>query len=182
MPPDTQKVVDLSDEALDVFFANESENIAFGTSERNLCSRLGIALTGLLPEYGLEAYYVDAEYNRKQGGEVKTIIDGDMEVVEVTCDLIVHSRREIMARDNILAYEMKKSYRPTAEKESDRSRLIAMTKSSYDDIWSSDGITHPEHVCGYMLGVYLELDVEARSYLIERYREGERVETRKGQF
>jgi hypothetical protein len=182
MSLDSKDVASLSDEALEDFFANEAENIAFGTHEQNLCARLGLALRDLLPEYGLEDYYVDAEYNRNQDGQVKTIINDNEEVVKITCDLILHSRGEILERDNILAYEIKKSSRSADEKESDRNRLIAMTKQRGDDIWPADGNTHLEHVCGYLLGTYVELDVEARSYLLEHYRRGKIVEDREGQF
>ena len=31
----------------------------------------------LLPEYHLTNYFVDSEYNRKQGGGIKTMLDKD---------------------------------------------------------------------------------------------------------
>lgn len=67
---------------------------------------------------------------------------------------------------------MKKSSRPDNEKDSDRERLSCLTKSSYDDIWSYDGITLPEHVCRYVLGVYYEINFEKRLINIEYYRKG----------
>src|SRR5699024_5877495 len=60
--------------------------------------------------------------------------------------------------DNLIALEMKKSYRPMKEKENDKARLVALTKDSYDGVWSFDGKTLPEHVCGYDLGIYYEID------------------------
>lgn len=56
------------------------------------CSRLGIQFENLLPAYHLTDCYADSEYNRKRGGQIKTIISGDTEVIRLTCDLIVHSR------------------------------------------------------------------------------------------
>ncbi len=50
-----------------------------------------------------------------------------------------------------------------------------MTKPSYDDIWSNDGTTHPEHVCGYRLGVYIELNNKTRTALIDYFMGGERT-------
>lgn len=44
------------------------------------------------------------------------------------------------------------------EKENDKARLVALTKDSYDGVWSFDGKTLPEHVCGYDLGIYYEID------------------------
>ena len=102
-----------------------------------------------------------------------------MEVVTINCDLILHSRGEKMGNDNLIAIEMKKSTRPEEEKLSDKLRLRALTKSSYDDIWSYDGKAHPEHVCGYQLGIYIEIDIDKRNYLVEGYIGGKKkLETR----
>ena len=87
-------------------------------------------------------------------------------------DLILHSRGEIPGRDNLIAIEMKKAQRPEMEKIQDRTRLRAMTKSNPRELWSADGITQPEHVCGYELGVYIELDVRSAAYRVEEYRAG----------
>ncbi len=62
---------------------------------------------------------------------------------------------------------MKKSNRPTYEKESDRVRLMALTKDSYDDIWSFDGKTLPENVCRYALGIYYEINPSRRTIDLE---------------
>ncbi len=47
-----------------------------------------------------------------------------------------------------------------------------MTKPSYDDVWSLDGLTMPEHVCGYELGCYLEIDVLANQMTLEKFQNG----------
>ena len=165
MPFERQQLMGILDQSLDTFFVAEAENIALGTNERNLCGRLAIHLSQLLPEYGLKEYYADTEYNRKQDGSVKTILDHRSVIVTINCDLILHSRGELIKEDNLIAFEMKKSTRPQQEKESDRDRLRALTKESFDDIWSADGIAHPEHVCGYRLGVFIEVDVNERKYI-----------------
>lgn len=163
------------EEAKTSFFIKEKRNITSRVSERNLCGRLSINLELLLEKYKLKGYYTDTEYNRKQNERVKTILDQNMEVVTINCDLIVHSRGEKMGNDNLIAVEMKKSTRPEAEKLSDKMRLRALTKSSYDDIWSYDGKAHPEHVCGYQLGIYLELNIEKSIYLVEGFIGGVRA-------
>ena len=85
-----------------------------------------------------------------------------MVVVPIQCDLIVHSRGKNIENDNLIAIEMKKSTRPKSEFIDDRKRLRALTKESYDDIWSNDGIALPELVCGYDIGIYLILDIGKR--------------------
>ena len=72
---------------------------------------------------------------------------------------------------------MKKSYRPVKEKENDKARLVALTKDSYDEVWSFDGKTLPEHVCGYDLGIYYEIDSKNCLVYIEYYVKGKKVRT-----
>lgn len=165
-------VEDILHKSLDEFFTREVDSILTTVNERNNCGRLAIYLEHHTKNAGLSEYYADPEYNRKQGGKVKTILGGDMKIITVNCDLILHSRGVSISQDNLIAIEMKKSKRPEREKNNDRDRLRAMTKSSYDDIWSNDGNTHPEHVCGYMLGVYIELDVATRVAKLEYYKGG----------
>lgn len=163
-------------EAIDIFFVEERENIIDDIAERNLCGRLSIYLTNKLQEHNITGYYADPEYNRKQGGQVKTILDDEFNIVTIQSDLIVHSRGNNIEQDNLIAIEMKKSTRPEHEKIADRKRLRAMTKISYDGVWSADGETHPEHVCGYNLGIYIILNIAEHSYTLEYYRLGEQFE------
>jgi len=164
-----QNIFELS---IDIFFSEELENILNDVNERNLCGRLAIYLENAAKENRIKGYYADPEYNRKQNGQVKTILDEEMNVVNINCDIILHSRGNIVAQDNLIAIEMKKSNRPEEEKESDKKRLRALTKDSYDDIWSFDGVALPEHVCGYILGFYMELNIKARNCLLECYQKG----------
>jgi hypothetical protein len=71
---------------------------------------------------------------------------------------------------------MKKFDRPEVRKQSDRNRLQALTKISFNDVWNADGATSPEHVCGYALGVFMELNRFTRACLIEYYKEGSQQE------
>jgi hypothetical protein len=178
----TDELDAIFEESFDSFLAQESANIVNGVSERNLCGRLALCLEVFKSKYGLKNYYADTEYNRKQNGKVKTVLDDDLQVIVINCDLIFHSRGEIVERDNLIAIEMKKADRPEAEKFKDRARLRAMTKASYDGVWSYDGKTHPEHVCGYELGIYVELDSNRRTFRIEEFRGGNGIAVRRGKF
>ena len=174
---------DLTNEAFDVFVSSDLDNILANVSERNLCSRLGFHMNHLLHKYGLTYYFIDSEYNRKQNDLIKTILDDNLEVVTINCDLILHSRGRSVQHDNLITIEMKKSNRPRKEKEKDRKRLRALTKDGFgDDIWSGDGKTHPEHVCNYQLGFYIELDISSRTFLFEQYERGRKQKEWKRQF
>ena len=96
-----------------------------------------------------------------------------------SANFLLTSRGEIVEKDNLIALEMKKSYWLKKEKEDDRARLTALTRSSYDGVWSFDGKTLPEHVCGYDLGICYEIDLKTRLIYIEYYVKGELVEKHK---
>jgi len=162
--------------SLDVFFQYEVQEVLEGVNERNNCGRLAIYIQQTAQDHGLDGYFADTEYNRKQDGKVKTILDSEMKVVAINCDLILHSRGQFVAEDNLIAVEVKKRDRPKAEKDKDRERLRALTKASYGDIWSADGSALPEHVCGYALGIFVELDRAQRICRLEYYRSGEMFE------
>lgn len=170
------------DESIKTFFLEERENILSEVAERNLCGRLSIYLTNALFNHDVKGYFADTEYNRKQGGKVKTVKLGQEKIVTIQSDLIVHTRGSIVDGDNFIAIEMKKSTRPEAEKIADRERLVAMTMKSYDGVWSSGDGTHPEHVCDYKLGVFIILDIKAESYILEFYQLGELTEIKTGEF
>lgn len=175
MPISDYALFKVWEETLSDFFEREAAQIIKDINERNLCGRMAYYLQERAKAWGLDGYYADPEYNRKQEGRVKTIINGQSKVVPITCDLILHTRGESIQNDNLIAVELKKSDRSEDEKQKDRERLMALTKSSYDGVWYNDGTAHPEHVCGYRLGVYLELDRFARTAILERYQGGERT-------
>lgn len=159
------------------FIDSEKSHILGGVSERCLCSNLATYLRTEIKEEGIN-YYCDVEYNRNDG-RVKTIIDNDLCITRVTCDLIVHSRGESLSNDNLIALEMKKSSRSLKEKQKDKNRLIALTKKFDKEIWSADGKTFPEHVCGYKLGIYYEINPTHKYILLETYRNGAKEVTKR---
>ena len=117
------------------FLKTDRSLIDDDVAERTLCGALKSHLEKELSFAKIKGYYVDVEYNRNYG-QVKTILDDNFEVVSIQCDLIVHSRGNNIKQDNLLAIEMKKSYRDQFSKDLDRMRLRALTKSTYDnDIW-----------------------------------------------
>lgn len=153
------------------FLVQEGKFIDSNVAERSICGRLMYYLQKEFDESMIKGYYVDVEYNRN-GEKIKTILGHNLEVISITCDLIVHSRGEIIAQDNLLALEMKKAHSPHEGKRNDKNRLMALTKKSYDDVWTYDGIAFPEHVCGYLLGIYYEIDINRKEVLIEYYTNG----------
>jgi len=172
----------LFNESLNIFLTYETENILDTVAERNLCGRLAIYMTPKLEEYGIKNYFADTEYNRKQAGRVKTMLDNEENIIAIQCDLIIHSRGNFIKHDNLIAIEMKKSTRPEFEKVADRKRLRTMTKDSYDGVWSWEAEVHPEHVCGYLLGVYVIINILKRSCLIEYYSHGNLINQRSQNF
>jgi len=154
------------------FLLREVDNIQNGVAERNLCGRLSIYLSENINKSEFSEYYVDPEYNRNYDGRIKTILDEEFNEIVINCDIIIHSRGKNIKQDNLIAFEMKKSNRSQEEKDSDRKRLRALTKDSYDDVWSADGITLPEYVCGYVWGIYLEINNIERTQLVEHYQKG----------
>jgi hypothetical protein len=145
-------------------------------SERTLCGALMLALYEVVKNTEFSNYYIDVEYNRNRGSKLKTIkkktIRKAERVVQINCDLIMHSRCENVALDNLIAIEMKKSTEREENKDSDRERLECLTSDSFDDIWSYDGKSLPEHVCRYMLGVYCEINFTKKEIAVEYYKKG----------
>ncbi len=155
----------------------EKNRILFetGVSERTLCGALMLELYDeIRRDTRFAGYYVDVEYNRNRRSNQRRwakeiCLDG--EPVRINCDLILHSRGAIPECDNLLALEMKKSYRPKQEKHNDRNRLRVLTLP--DDC--SEAVDPPvdpnKYVCGYKLGVYYEISITGKSY-IEYYING----------
>lgn len=168
------EMVSFFEKANEEFITTDSSLILSRASERSLCGALMQRLNQYLPER-CSSYHVDVEYNRRQGGKIKTIMSDQLSIINITCDLIVHSRGENIEQDNLICLEMKKSYRSDEEKNKDRERVRILTKDSYDDVWSYDGKTLPEHVCRYVLGIYYEINITLRMILIEYYSKGEFV-------
>lgn len=45
-----------------------------------------------------------------------------------------------------------------------------MTRIPFEGVWPIDA--HPEHVCGYAVGVYVEIDIDQRELRLEFYKKG----------
>ncbi len=165
------RLIHIFEKANNDFIMKEMNLILSGVSERTLCGALMLFLSNEIRESLFREYYVDVEYNRNNG-KIKTIKNNREEVITINCDLIVHSRGEIIEQDNLLALEMKKSTASDREKLKDKERLMALTKDTFDDVWSYDGKSFPEHVCRYILGVYYEVNIQKRTIQIEYYRKG----------
>lgn len=162
------------DQSFADFMSFDLDNVCNGVSERNLCGRLSYHMQLHANAVGLDRYFCDVEYNRMQNGRLKVMLPrGSMSEVSIVCDLILHSRGAFPGSDNLIAVEMKKSSRPAMERDADRLRLATLTRVSYDDVWSSDGVTHPEFVCGYILGYYIEIDERRRRFNLEVYESGQ---------
>lgn len=154
---------------------SDSSLFESNVSERTMCGALMIHLNDSIRNSEYFKYYVDVEYNRNMNRNIKTIVDGNSNVINVCCDLIVHSRGEILEQDNLIAIEMKKNYRDNHEKKKDIDRLIALTKESFDGVFSADGLTLPSHVCRYILGVYYEIDDRNNKITCILFKNGEQI-------
>jgi len=95
--------------ALDEFFVRESAALCEYVAERNNCGRLAIYMQRAADEAGLVGYIADPEYNRKQGGQIKTTMDSDLQVITITPDVVLHSRGARIEDDNLIVVEMKKA-------------------------------------------------------------------------
>lgn len=171
-----ERLIEIFESANRKFVSDDLDLLLSKVSERTLCGALMLHLNSHIKNSMFADYKVDVEYNRNKNAKVKTYlktISGPKDkIVKINCDLIVHSRGNIINQDNLIAVEMKKSNRKQEEKDSDRERLMALTKDSYDDIWSFDGTTLPQHVCRYVLGIYYEVDYKNQIIKIEYYSKG----------
>lgn len=147
-------------------------------SEPGMCGALMIHLHDLMQKDGeYVGYYTDLEYNRNIGypdHQKKVIIQRNGKTRRIKCDLIIHSRGEKICQDNLLAVEMKKTYRSKIDKQADRDRLMALTSDWYNGK-ARPHTSLPEYVCGYVLGIYYELDLPHHRCWIEYFYGGQSV-------
>ena len=167
-------------EANELFLKQDIDLFDSKVAERALCGALMNHFNNLMVKHGgYDGYFTDVEYNRNRGNikTVKKTIKGQRDqIISVTCDLIMHSRGKNIAQDNLIAIGMKKSNASAEEKQSDKERLMALTKDTFDDVWSFDGTTLPQHVCRYIIGIYYEINFTTRKIYLEYYKQGEFVE------
>jgi hypothetical protein len=74
---------------------------------------------------------------------------------------------------------MKKKKHSKASKNADRRRLEALTRTRAAARRLS---RRPDHVYGYQLGLFVELDTDKAAYLVEVYREGTKVDEIRDSF
>ena len=158
----------LFEEANEQFLKYEKANIKRNVSERNLCQNLANYLRDNMKKIGLRGYYADTEFNKNQN-MVKTIINNEMKVIEIECDLIVHSRGENKKQDNLIAIEMKK-YTNRKKRKEDRERLECMTKNTYYNEVTYEEL--PRHICRYALGIFYDINIEEQKVNLEYYENG----------
>ena len=166
------EMIQLFETANHSFLNDDYELFYSDVSEPTLCGALNIHIDRIINKNDdYQGYHADVEYNRNNR-KIKTILNDRFQVTNIKCDLILHSRGHYPIQDNLIAIEMKKSYRSIEEKIKDRNRLRALTKDSFDDVGSFDGKTLPQHVCRYVLGVYYEINYAHKTILIEYYAKG----------
>ena len=158
----------LFEEANEQFLKYEKANIKRNVSERNLCQNLANYLRDNMKKIGLKGYYADTEYDRNQN-MVKTIINNEMKIIEIECDLIVHSRGENVKQDNLIAIEMKKSTN-MQKRNDDKERLKYMTKNTYYNEITYQEL--PRHICRYALGIFYDINIEKQEVNLEYYENG----------
>ena len=167
-----KEIIRLFDDANKKFLRDQKNFILSGVSERSLCGQLMLYLDKEKVNTAFSDYYVDVEYNRNMNKRIKTIVNSEEKVINITCDIILHSRGENIEQDNLIAIEMKKWNQSVNQKNQDKERLIALTKDTFDDVWSYDGKTFPRHVCRYLLGVFYDVNILRNFVDIEYYIEG----------
>ncbi len=170
------ELMEIFEKASRTFLKEEKELILSGVNERCWYHPFADYLKEEMAYRNIDEYYVDTEYNRNNG-KLKTMFDAEQQikVIKITCDVIVHSRGKNKEQDNLICIEMKKSTADENKKEADKRRMQILTKDSFDDIWSYDGKTLPEHVCRYKLGVYYEINLKVQMVYVEYYKKGSKM-------
>jgi len=148
-------IFSLLEHALDDFYAKEQINLQLDVHEIAHGHRLAIYFENRLREYDnarqeklFENYFVDIEFNRMEGGAVKTVFYDGMQH-ETRCDILLHSKGEVPAKENLLVVELKKEH--STNKEQDDIKEIKRMVSPAED-------GAPDRsICDTLLGVYLKI-------------------------
>lgn len=177
------EIIHLFEQANGLLLRNDHVLFENQVSERTLCGALMLHIHDIIKEdHSYAGYHADVEYNRrksKRSYDYKTIPSPDDNPIKITCDLILHGRGKQPEQDNLLAIEMKKTTRTNRAKNSDRERLKILTEDFYDNKQLVDTYMSPEHVCGYVLGVYYEINYRRKIILVEYYHNGSMIQTYK---
>lgn len=148
-------IFDLLENALEEFYAKEQRNLELDIHEIAHGHRLALYFEKQIREYDevhqeklFENYYVDIEFNRTEGGAVKTVVYNG-ELHETRCDILLHSKGNVPDRENLLIIELKKEHSTNKEQE---------------DIWEINRMVSPREegapdaaICNTLLGVYLKI-------------------------
>jgi hypothetical protein len=173
------QLMNLFESANAILLRGDKKLLIRDASEPSICGALMLHLHDLmLEDGGYVGYYTDLEYNRNIGNPnhmKKVYLRDDRRERRIKCDLLIHSRGENVRQDNLLALEMKKEYRRKYEKQSDRERLMALTLNSYGGQRRSE-VSLPEYVCGYIIGIYYELDLPHNRCWIEYFQNGQSMQ------
>lgn len=150
------------------FLKEEKENIKRNVSEENICQNLANYLRDIMKEMKIDGYYVDVEFDRNDN-MIKAIIDEQMKIIKIKCDLIVHSRGRNKQQDNLIAIEMKKSTNKKKRKE-DRERLQYMTRNTHYNEIAYEEL--PRYICRYAIGIFYDINIKKQQVKLEYYEEG----------
>ncbi len=167
-------LIKLFEESNERFINNNQELFMYRVSERTLCGALMLELYKSLIENGFGDYYVDVEYNRHLGNDLK-IFRKDIATSEsfkgIYTDLIVHSRGKKTECDNLIALEMKKSNSKKEYKDNDKKRLAALT--TMPGVYDFQSQKSNQYVFGYEYGIYYEINFNKGEVFTQYYKEGE---------
>jgi hypothetical protein len=155
------KVKDFFEEAFRRFSIHERTNILNVIHEQNLSCRLALELELIKVNFGFPGYYADTEYNRQRNNIKKS-----REGIKFRPDVIVHSRYEIIHRDNLIAIEMKKAGQPRTNADDNRRRLMDMTRPLNP---------HNRDAYGYELGMFIEINISEKMFILEEFRKGNSI-------
>lgn len=175
----TEGLTDLFERANEQFLQKNRQLFELKVSERTLCGALMLELDREIKKKSqYDTYFVDVEYNRNVGGTIKRIDGNTQNGVVINCDLILHSRGNNINIDNLIALEMKKASASIQDKNSDRERLQCLTMEE-EPLEHKQRIGIPrDHIRGYELGIFYEVNFPQNSILVEYYRKGLLDETK----
>ena len=105
-----QLVTDLLKKSIDYLYLKDYFLIISGQSERSVCARLAFILEKALMLNNINSYYVDVEYIRSDKDHIENGQNTNRKNSKINCDLLIHSRQEIIEADTLLAIEMKVQY------------------------------------------------------------------------
>lgn len=148
-------IFSLLENALEDFYAREQRNLELDVHEICHAHRLAIYFEERIREYDrtheekqFEQYSVDIEFNRSEGGAVKTVFyNGSLH--NTRCDILLHRKGNDLVRDNLLIIELKKEDRTDREQEDilEIQRMVSPKEEGAPDA----------PICNTLLGIYLKI-------------------------